>query len=79
MTTEKLNEMIAELADAFAPEVKQIEASFKTTQNHYGKYMSLISMLCKGDPVTGKVYALAMIKAGANPSGVGSALKLLFP
>jgi hypothetical protein len=79
MTTLELNALVLDLSKAFAPEVKQIEASLKTTQNHYGQYMALISMLCKGDPVTGKVYALAMIKAGANPSGVGSALKLLFP
>jgi RNA binding exosome subunit len=79
MTTEKLNEMIAELAEVFWTEVTQIEASLKTTQNHYGKYMALISMLCKNDPVLGKVYALALIKAGANPLGVKSALKLLFP
>ncbi len=79
MTTQELDVLITDLSKDFAPIVKKIESGLKITKDHYGKYMSLISMLCKGDDVTGKVYALALIKAGANRNGVVAATVILFP
>ena len=78
MTSEQLNTLINDLATDFAPMVKKIEAkTIKTTQNTYGDYMQLLDM-AKGDKVKGNLFALAMIKAGANTQGVGSALKICF-
>jgi len=56
--------------------VESIEKSIKTTQNHYGRYMSLLTSLAKGDNRKAKLFAAAMIEAGANKQGVASALKL---
>jgi hypothetical protein len=78
MTSEQLNSLINDLATDFAPMVKKIEAkSIKTTQNNYGDYLRLLGM-ANGDKVKGNLFALAMIKAGANTQGVGSALKICF-
>ena len=77
MTSEQLNELIQDLATDFAPVVKDIESKREMTQGHYGEYMQLLDM-AKGDKVKGNLFALAMIKAGANTAGVGSALKICF-
>lgn len=79
MTTTQLNALVDELAADFKPQVTKIESGIKTTQNHYGSYMQMLSVMAKGDKALGMVFSLALIKAGANREGVNSALKILFP
>lgn len=76
MTTEQ-NKLIDELAAEFKDIVTAIESGIKTTQNNYGRYMSLISQLGKGNKNMEKVMAIALMRAKANPNGVRSALKVL--
>ena len=68
--------LIADLAGDLKPEVERIESSIQTTQNHYGRYMSLLTGF--GDTKQ-KLYliSLALIKAGANRQGIASALKII--
>ena len=75
----KVDKLVAELAADFKPVVEKIESGIKTTQNNYGRYMALLSQLGAGDKNKSGIMALALIKAGANRNGVGSAYKLLFP
>jgi len=73
---EKQKELITGLASDFLETVKAIEKSVKTTQNHYGKYGQLLSSLSKGNRKHAEIYALALMEAGANKSGVKSALQV---
>ncbi len=73
-----LKETITALAGDFKPLVTEIEASIKTTQDHYGRYMAVISGLSKGNEKVAKIISLALMEAGANPNGVRSARHVLF-
>ena len=73
----KLEELISELAGDLKEMVQQIEARPKTTQNHYGQYMGLLSGMAKNKGHA-QIIAAALIEAGANRQGVVSALKLSF-
>lgn len=74
-----LKKLVMDLASDFAPVVKDIESSrYSTTQNNYGRYMSLISSMSKGDKKRAEIIAMALITAGANRSGVKSALQVMF-
>lgn len=75
----KMEALIDDLANDFKPIVADIEKGIKTTQNNYGRYMSVLSQLGKGNRDHTNLFALALIKAGANRQGVGSAIKILFP
>lgn len=79
MNTTQLDALVNDLATDFKPQVTKIEASIKTTQNHYGRYMALLSQISKGDKHLAMVFSLAMVKAGANREGIKSALQILFP
>jgi hypothetical protein len=68
--------LIDDLANDFAPIVKEIEASIATTKNHYGRYGALLSSLSKGNKVHAKVFSLALTKAGANVEGVTNGFNL---
>jgi hypothetical protein len=70
--------LIREAAPDFIPAVQDIEKSIKTTQNHYGRYASVISQLAKGDKNKSFFYGACLIEAGANRQGVIDALKILF-
>lgn len=66
---------ISELADGLRDIVAGIEKGIMTTQNHYGKYMSILSM-----PKTEKArnhFGHALIEAGANRQGVIDALRAI--
>lgn len=76
MDNEKLTKLIDELAGDFKPAVQKIEAKIPTTRNHYGDYMGLISSLAKTKQHA-QLFAMAMIKAGANRQGIGDALKVM--
>ena len=74
-----LKKLVMDLASDFAPVVKDIEGSrYSTTQNNYGRYMSLINSMSKGDKKRAEIIAMALITAGANRSGVKSALRVMF-
>lgn len=73
----KLDKFISALASAFTDEVKCIEAKPETTQYHYGDYGGLINTLSSGKSDTAKIIAAALIKAGANATGVTNGLNLL--
>jgi hypothetical protein len=73
---EKQKKLITSLAGDFLETVKATEKSVKTTQNHYGKYGQLLSSLSKGNRQHAEIYALALMEAGANKSGVKSALQV---
>jgi len=74
-----LKKLVMDLALDFSPVVKDIESTrYSTTQNNYGRYMSLISSMSKGDKKRAEIIAMALITAGANRSGVKSALRVMF-
>lgn len=79
MTTTELDALVNDLATDFKPQIAKIEASTQMSQNHYGRYMSLLSQMAKNDKHLAMVFSLAMVKAGANREGIKSALKILFP
>ena len=70
---------ITEAADDLVPDVidivTEIENSAPTTQDHYGRYMAVLSTI--DDKLSRLVTALAMSKAGANKAGISWALKLI--
>jgi hypothetical protein len=76
-TKAEIDALIADLAEDLKPAVQEIEGSIKTTQNHYGRYMSLLSLMGDGKPDLMKILGVALIKAGANRGGVNSAMKIL--
>jgi len=73
---DKQKQLITDLANDFKPFIDEIEKGIKTTQNNYGRYMSIISGFSKGNKTVGQVIGLALIEAGANAKGVQSALGL---
>ena len=75
---EKLDAAVKDLAGDFKDLVAEIEASVKLTQNHYGRYMSVIGRVAQGNRQTGQIVALALVKAGANRAGVASARQVSF-
>ena len=71
----KLDQLISDLAGDLKPEVDKIEASPKTTKDHYGRYGAILTTVSGGNR---NIIALALIKAGANENGVKSALAVFF-
>ena len=72
----ELDTLISDMAGDLKELVSDIEASPKFTQNHYGRYMAVLAGVAHGDSRKGQIVALALIRAGANPAGVQSALNL---
>lgn len=75
-------ECCQKLADAVSAdpeiikEVEKIEKGVKATQNHYGRYMALLSPYAD-DKLFLLGLAKGLIQAGANQIGVDSAMRLL--
>lgn len=77
---------IVKMTDALVTElrpfVSDIEGQRPTTQNHYGKYLALISSLrdsfADSTILTPKFLGGVLIKAGANTQGVRSAVDLSY-
>jgi len=80
MTSEEIDKLVEKMIDIVLPGVKplvaEIEAKPLTTLNHYGDYLSLLPLLIEQSPpsLTSKFWGCVLIKAGANPRGVKSAL-----
>jgi hypothetical protein len=71
----EIDKIVESIADDIRPEVESIEANKNpTTKGNYGKYLQLLGIF--DDTASRNVYALALIKAGANQYGVKEALKL---
>ena len=70
-------------AAALQPELGEliagIEAKPKTTQDHYGQYMSALSALGvdQKDKAHAMLTMLAMIVAGGNENGIRAAYKII--
>jgi len=71
---EKIEALVKELAVDLVPAVSKIEASVATTQNHYGDYLSILSV--PKSQTERKLVALALLEAGANRNGIVSAMHL---
>ena len=77
--TPDIDAMIADLAKDMRAAVAKIESDkFPTTQNNYGRYLSIITVMAKGDATIGRIIAHALIVAGANRRGVLSAFSIVF-
>lgn len=66
--------ILKDIAKDLEPMVRDIESSAMTTKNHYGDYMSVLSLI-GGDNDHKRFMALALIDAGANKQGVRDALR----
>ncbi len=75
MRTERLNEIVEDLASDLRGAVSEIEGSVKTTQDNYGRYLEIIVGSADDDD-TRRLIALALLAAGANRDGVRSAIRL---
>ena len=73
----KVEAAIESLA-ADMPEVIAIaEREPMVTQGHYGNYLAIIPRLAGDDKTMQHIISLALIRAGANATGVRSAMKIL--
>lgn len=70
-----LDEAIKDIATDLKPVVQEIETGYETTQNHYGRYMSILTM-AGHEPSNMRLIALALRQAGANESGLKAAMKI---
>ncbi len=70
--TPEMRQVIIEIAETITPALDKIHSFPATTQNYYGDYLRIISY----KPERAKILALAMLYAGANPSGIEAAVKL---
>jgi hypothetical protein len=75
VTEQKLDAAISSIADDLRPIVQDIESGIKTTQNHYGRYMDILTQVGE-DANTKRLIALALREAGANEAGVLAAMKI---
>ena len=73
--TDAKKAIIDDMAETLKPIVQGIETSIKTTQDHYGRYLSILAQF-KDKQMRG-IVGQALIQAGANKAGVNSALKIL--
>ena len=69
------DEALNDLAREFAPMVAKIEAGLETTQDHYGRYMAILGVF--EHEQSRRIAAVALVRAGANRRGVGSAFEAL--
>jgi hypothetical protein len=68
----EMRQVIIEISEVITPALDQIHSSPATTQNYYGDYFRILSH----KPERAKILALAMLYAGANPSGIEAAVRL---
>ena len=75
VTNKLLDDTIKDLAKDLAPIVDGIEKSPKMTQNHYGRYMDILTQFGP-DKNAIKLTALALLEAGANRDGLAAAMRI---
>lgn len=75
--TEKQVTAISGLAEDFKEAVQQIEGSQELTKDHYSDYLVILNSV--SDKKTAIYVMFALVQAGANANGVGSAFKILYP
>lgn len=76
----KLKAIVTDLANDLREEITKIEADpLPTTQNNYGRYMSIISVFAQNDHTMASIISRALKEAGANVAGVNSAMYICFP
>ena len=74
LSKKELDTAIFDLSNDLREVVSEIESGIKTTQNHYGRYTSLIHL---AEDNNGKrLIALALVVAGADKRGVAAAMKI---
>jgi Mg2+ and Co2+ transporter CorA len=69
-------QVLKDVADDLRGLVSDIESGIKTTQNHYGRYLSIITHIAGDNIDVASIIAAALIMAGANRKGVNDALKV---
>jgi hypothetical protein len=79
VSTAELQQHIDDLTPDMVPIVKGIETGYQMTQNNYGAYMSLLARFAGNDTIMLHIVSQALIAAGANKSGVKTALKINGP
>lgn len=78
MPTE-VRELIVSIADGLRPDIAAVEASPMICQNHYDKYLALLTMAVAKSTNNRDAYimAFALEVAGANHLGVKAALDIV--
>ena len=71
-----LDKIVTETADDWRVFVAGIEMLPPTTQNHYGRYLDILTHIGDGNEMVTRITALALIEAGANEKGVNAALRI---
>ena len=71
----ELSQAIKTIANIIRPLLEEIHNLPASTQNYYADYMNILSGT--NDSNKRKLFALAMIEAGANVYGIESAMKLI--
>lgn len=74
--TQVLQSFIDNQANVLKETVQEIESAPMQCKGHYDKYMLLIGE-CNKIKHSTKLWALVLLRAGANPEGVHAAVKLL--
>ena len=75
-TREQAIKMVRESAKILKPLVDEIESSQPLTQDHYGRYLTILSKFADNKNKLG-FYVAALRVAGANEFGVMAAYRLL--
>jgi hypothetical protein len=69
----ELKQAIIEIAETIRPLLDDIHAHPASSQHYYADYLRLLSY----KPERAKTIGIAMLYAGANPSGIEAAMKLV--
>ena len=69
----ELKKVIIDIAKDLKPALDDIHNKPATTQNYYADYMRILSYR----PQHKKLIAIALLYAGANPSGIETAIKFV--
>ena len=69
----EFQKVIIKMAEDLKPALQDIHNSPQTSQNYYIDYMRLLSY----KPKYKKIMAIALLYAGANPSGIEAAIKFV--
>lgn len=71
-----IEQAMERLVEELKPDVAEIEKMVPTTKNHYGAYLTILSMT--KDKKIRERLAVCLVRAGANEQGVKDALNLSY-